>query len=336
MSVMKRRYALVLVVALALATSVRSQDGGKAVFQDAAATVGNSAKVLTPADSPVTAWLPAPISNGTSAPPAPKPALPPIQIKSTSVRLIDVVESPPMPGLPPVEGTIRQTVHLVADPGLPDPPPPPPPSAAQPITDPAMLARLAAWRANRQETRTACVSAMVYDHSRTYLRCYPGGEPENEICGWSNLDFNHFTGFASFQVKGRDGKVRKCDFFIGVGNQDTKRLSALLAQHGRTYTAPAIPVLPDLATGGVAFVVTSGDTTNAKAMEIFESLHALYRAEGTKMAAAYDARIAADEERKAYLLANPPKPADETSYFWERDHPATPPANVNSTEGSAQ
>ena len=325
----------VLVFVMAAATPGRSQESNQPVPQTSAPPSPDTTKVLTPADSPVTAWLPAPPNNGNPPPaPPPEPALPQFQIKSTSTRLIDVEEPPPMPGLPPVTGTIRQTVQMVEDPGLPDPPPAPPPSEARPITDPATLAKLAAFRANRQETRTALVSATVYDHSRTYLRCHPSGESGNEICGWSNLDFNNFAGFARFQMKGRDGIVRKCDFFMAIINVDTARLTTLLAQHGKTYAAPAAPTLPDPATQGAAYAITSGDTTNIRAMEIFEGLHALYQAEGARMAAARQARIAADEERKAYLLAHPPQPKDETSVFWKRDHPATPPATVIPTEGN--
>ena len=317
----------VLVFVMAAATPGRSQESDQTVPQSSPvptpAPSPQTARVLTPVDSPVTAWLPAPPDDAAPPPaPAPDPALPNFKVKSTSTRLVDVVESPPMPGLPPVTGPIRQTVQLVEDPGLPDPPPPPPQAEARPITDPDVLAKMAAWRANRQETRTAIVSATVYDHSRTYLRCYPSGEPDTEICGWSNLDFNHFTGFSRFEVKGRDGKVRKCEFFMAISNTDTARLGALLAQHGKTYTAPAAPALPNLATQGAAFVITSGDTTNVEAMEIFEGMHALYRTEGAKMAASYQARIQATEERRAYFLAHPPVPKDSTTIFWKRKSPS--------------
>ena len=78
------------------------------------------------------------------------------------MRLLDVVEPPPMTGLPPVTGTITQTVHLVEDPGLPDPPPPLP---ALPVDDPAVLARMAEMQAKHRGIQIAFVSATVYDHS---------------------------------------------------------------------------------------------------------------------------------------------------------------------------
>jgi len=54
-------------------------------------------------------------------------------------------------------------------------------------------------------------------------------------------------------------------------------------------------------------------------MDLLQGMHDLYRNEGPRMEAAYQARIKAHEERKAYLLANPPKPEDVTIQFWDRN-----------------
>lgn len=276
-----------------------------------------------------------PIADGTPVPPAPKRALPPFQAKSTVVRLIDVVEAPPLPGLPPVKGTITQTVHLVEDPGLPDPPPPPPPLPAVPVTDPAVLARMAELREKYLDTQLAFVSATVYDHSRTYLRCYASGEARSEICGWSNLDFNHFSGFGTYQVKGADGKIRQYALLMGIGDADTQQMRASLAKHGIAYDEPEAPELPDLATAGPAFVLTEGNTTDKESVSLIQGMHDLYRVEGARMAAAYEARLIAYEQRKAFLLAHPPKPDNVTVLFWERAQPARPTTPVT-MEGGAQ
>ncbi|MEI7955850.1 MAG: hypothetical protein WCJ66_11830 [Verrucomicrobiota bacterium] len=273
-----------------------------------------------------------PISDGTPCPPAPPKPLPPFKAKSTVVRLIDVIEPPPMSGLPPVTGTITQTVHLVEDPGLADPPPPLP---ALPITDPAVLARMAEFRAKYRETRLAFVSATVYDHARTFLRCYPNGGADKEVSGWSNLDFNHFSGFATFQVKGRDGEIRHYALLMGIGNTDTVRTGEWLAKHGKTYTPPEFPSLPDLATAGPSFVITDDGMTDKESMDLMEGMHELYRVEGTRMAAAHEARLIAYEQRKAFLLAHPPKPNNVTVLFWERAKPARHIPAVK-TEGGAQ
>jgi hypothetical protein len=257
------------------------------------------------------AQIPGSISDGTLSEPAPKPEPIPFEVERGITRRVHVVESPEMPGLPAPEGTINVTVQLVKDPGLPDPPAPLP---ALPPDDAAVVARMGELTEHYSETQLIFVSAMVYDHSRTYLRCYPsGGGDKKEISAWSNLDFNHFSGFATYRVKGADGELREYGLVMGLGNEDAKQRTE--------QDFPAIPLLPDLATGGPAFVITEGDGNDREAVALIEGMHDLYQVEGARMEAAYHARIKAYEERKAYLLANPPKPKDVTVRFWKRNHP---------------
>lgn len=167
------------------------------------------------------ATIPAPISDGRLSPPPPPVQKPDFRIESTQVKEVDVVAAPPMPGLPPVEGAITLKVHTVADPGLPDPPPPlPPPS----VTDPAVKARLAEMSAKYKEMRIVFLSATVYDHRRTLLRCHPSGGVGREITAWSNLDFNHFRGFGDFEATGADGGLRKYALLMGVVNENTEQI----------------------------------------------------------------------------------------------------------------
>jgi hypothetical protein len=217
-----------------------------------------------------------------------------------------------------VKGTITATVQLVKDPGLPDPPPLP---ALSP-DNPAVIARLEELRESHSGTELVFISATVYDHLRTFLRCFPGGDGKNEISGWSNLDFNHFSGFSTYQVKAADGEVRQYGLMMGLGNEDTRQRIELLEKHDRASDPLEIPKLPDLASGGPAFVVTAEDSTNREAMAVIEGMHDLYRVEGERMAAAYHSRTKAHEERKAFLLANPPKPEDVTITFWKRHQPS--------------
>lgn len=288
------------------------------------------------AEETVETGIPGAISDGTPCPPAPPKPLPPFKAKSTVVRLLGVVDPPPMSGLPPVTGAITQTVHLVEDPGLSDPPPPIP---ALPVTDPAVITRMDELHGKYLETQLAFVSATVYDHSRTYLRCYASGSGvKGEVCGWSNLDFNHFSGFATYQAKGTDGEVREYALLMGIGNTDTERTGESPAKQGETYKGPELPdspELPDLASSGPSFVITEGDTTDKEAMALIQGLHDLYRVEGARMAAAYQARVIAEEQRRAFLLAHPPKPKDVTVLFWARDHPAQPTTPVT-LEGGGQ
>ena len=179
------------------------------------------------------------------------------------------------------------------------------------------------------------LSATVYDHCRTFVRWNPSGEAGDEVSGWSNLDFNHFSSFCHYQVKGQDGEVRQYVLMMGIGNTDTVRTSENFQRAGKIYQAPEHPELPDLATNGPAFVITEGDTPDKEMLKKIEDMHELYRVEGARMAAAYEARIKAYEERKAFLLANPPKPADVNVSFWKRDRPLRQPLNLE-TEGGGQ
>lgn len=277
------------------------------------------------------AEIPGSISDGTPSEPAPQPEPLEFDVVRSHTKRVHVVEAPEMPGLPAPEGDINVTVQLVKNPGLPDPPPPLP---SLPPDDPAVLARLAELGEAYPETQLAFVSATVYDHSRTLLRCYPSGGAKREITLWSNLDFNHFCGFATFQVKGSDEETRQYGLLMGIGNENIQQRTKFLAEHDREYIAPEIPQLPDPADAGPAFVITEGDTSDREAMELVEGMHNLYKAEGARMEAAYHARIKAYEERKAYLLANPPKPKDVTIQFWKREKPS--PRGVQNLGGEVQ
>lgn len=258
-----------------------------------------------------TAAITSPISDGKASPPSPPPVLPDFEVKSTVVREMEVVEPPPMSGLPPVTGTITTTVHLVEDPKLPDPPPPV--AAHQPFP----AGRLAELSKNYRASRFVSVSAMVYEGPRTRLRCYSNGHPEKAVTVWSNVDFMYFSGFSAFEVNGADGDVRKYNLFMSLYGADMRKRAALMARLGREYVPPVIPALPD---GDPAFVV-EGDAPDADSLQIVEDLHQLYRSEGVRMKAAYLARMRAQEEQRAYFLAHPPVPKDVNVSFWRRDHP---------------
>jgi hypothetical protein len=273
--------------------------------------------------------IPGPITDGTPSEPAPKPE--PIDFKVLSSRTIrtDVTKAPEMPELPPITGTINVTVQVVEDPDLPDPPPPLPPL---PPDDPAVVARLAELAEKYRGTELVFLSATVYNHNRTFLRIYPNGQAGGMVTAWSNLDFNHFSGFSTYRVKdAEDGTLYDFGLLMGIGSTDTKRWAELAAEKGYEYKAPEIPEMPDLADGGPSFVVVEGDA-KSPAMDTLEQIHDLYRKEGPRMEEAYHARVKAREERKAYLLANPPKPNDVTVRFWKRNRPVAKEASVTETQ----
>ena len=265
---------------------------------------------VQPVDEPLPlldTGIPGLIADGTPAMPAPLPEPLQFKVKRTLTSRRQVTEAPEIIGLPAVKGTINVTVQLVEDPGLPDPPPP---LITPPMEEPAVADGMAESSEPGPDFQLIFVSATVYDHARTYVRCGFGNG--QEIAGWSNIDFNHFTGFSTYQVKGSDGVLRPYSLIMGLGNEYTDGTEDVLT--------PA-PALPSLAKNGPAFVVTEGDTTVKECMDMFQGMHDLYRVEGARMAAACQAREIAYEARKAYLLANPPVPKDVTIRFWKRDAP---------------
>ncbi len=270
-----------------------------------------------------------PIADGSPTPSLEPPARPDFVVKSTVTRSLLVEEGPEMAGLPSVKGRISVTLNRVEDPKLPDPPPPLPPLDRN---DPAVQARLAELRANYKETHLAFVSVHVYDHTRSLVRWYPNGLPGVAMSAWSNIDFNHFSGFSTYQVKGADGVVTKYGLLMGIGNFNTSRLEHLAALHGKDYEPPASPVLPPL-TDGPAFVLAEGDASNRDAMRFIEGMHELYRIEGATMEQAYKDRTRAQEERRAFLLANPPQPKDVEIHYWKRDLPANAETQTQGSTG---
>lgn len=269
-------------------------------------------------EEPAPQWdveIPVPIADGTPSQPAPKPEPIDFEVLTSRTKRIAVTEAPEMSDLPPIKGTINVTVQMVKDPGLPDPPPPLP---ALPPSDPAVLARMEELRKNYRGTELVFLSATVYDHSRTHLRIYPNGNVAGEISAWSNVDFNHFSGFSTLRVKDSDGTFRDYGLLMGIGNSATRRIRKRNAQHGLEFDAPEIPALPDLAISGPSFVVASGKQ-DSEAMDTLSQIHDLYRKEGVRMEEAFHAREKAYAERKAYLLANPPVPKDVAVQFWKRE-----------------
>lgn len=263
----------------------------------------------------VTKWnvsLPALVAQVDPAEPPAKPEPVNTPLISSDKFQRDVTEALPMPGLPPVTGRINMTLQVVEAPNLPEPPPVP--TSLQ--NDPEVQARLRELLQNRKATRLVFVSATVYDNHRTFLRIYPSGGIGDEVTAWSNLDFKVFCGCRGYRVTGADGSYQDCSLLMGIGDVRTNVTERMAARAGRQYVEPTIPELPEMATGGPAFVVTAGGE-NSVAKETLEQLHDLYRKEGARMVAENLARKQAEEERRAQLLANPPKPADVTIKYWK-------------------
>ena len=288
------------------------------------------AAIIIPA--PITTALAVPVAakteilnrlpNGTPPPPSPKLVMPNFVVKSTVIREFDVIEPPPMSGLPPVMGRITATVHLVEDPGLPDPVIPVPR-----VMDPARMALLRERAAKYVWPVHATVSATVYDHRRTLLKwsffgnAKTGENPRKNYIAWSNVDFSYFGNFSSYQIARADGSVKKYELMNWVMGYNSKRERLSCTHFNKPYIAPEIPDISDIETSGPAFVIMGDHASDPNAVEFIQGLHELYRVEGARMEAAYHARKRAEDARRACFIAHPPVPENVTIHFWERDHP---------------
>ncbi len=141
------------------------------------------------------------------------------------------------------------------------------------------------------------IGATVIDHEITYLSWSHG---EERYAAYSNIDFNHMSGFGGFKVDGQP-----YSFFMGISNVKSEWLEE--------DEMNALPKLPD---SPPQFEVVAGDPDNEEALSNIVALHQLYAAEGKRLEAAYQKREQAREDRAAYLEAYPPQPEDMEVYFW--------------------
>lgn len=136
------------------------------------------------AEESETLSIPEPMASGIEVVPASPPEPIDFEVRSAWTKRLEVRESPPMAGLPPVTGTINLTMRRVDDPGLPDPPLPPTP---RPIIDPDLLAAIEEFKRNYKGSEFMLVSGMVHDHSRSFLRTSCESTPTGPLKSRSRL-----------------------------------------------------------------------------------------------------------------------------------------------------
>lgn len=277
-------------------------------------------------------WDP-PVVDPAGAGSAPVVEREPIDFRILQIRTqrLHVVEAPPMPGLPPVEGTINFTMQVAADPGLVDPPAQISPTL--PI-DSEYLAGIRQQRQNFRGSQLLLVSATVYDRSRTLLQIYPSGKVKQRVTAWSNVDFNHFSGFSTFRVTQDDGSFMDFSLIMSLGNAYAEGRKRHFAREPENYAALKVPEIEDIAVVGPRYVVIEGHDSGSAALDIVAYAHKLYAKEGGRMEAAYHERVRKWMEREAYFRANPPVPKDVTIRFWKRAGPA--PAAIEQLERSVR
>ena len=267
--------------------------------------------------------IPAPIVQVAPTEPVKESEPIKFEVLSSRTKEVYVRGAPEMSDLPPIEGTIKMTIQRVANPGLTDPLPPLP---SLPPNDPAVLARLQELRETYRGTELVFLSASVHmendtaENACTLLRIYPNGQVGKEVVAWSNLNFLHLTGQGGYRVNNDDGTQQDMGILMGISPmyaQTMRRMAERATQAGREYTEPEIPELPDLSTAGPQFLIVEGDD-ESPAMDVLEQLHDLFERSGEQLKDQYLAREKARVERKAFLLANPPKPKDVTVRVWRR------------------
>jgi hypothetical protein len=154
------------------------------------------------------------------------------------------------------------------------------------------------------------LSATVYPGPRTFLNWthhFTDGT-SRQFSGWSNIDFNHYTGVSTFL--GTDGNHHT--FVMGIGTEESP------ATNAPEFTAEEPTFIPD------------GDIP-AEALVVMDSMHKIYANESEKLAAAYAGRERARLAEEAELLANPAQPKDLIIRYRIAETPLPTP-----TEGGAQ
>jgi hypothetical protein len=205
-------------------------------------------------------------------------------------------------------------MQRVADPGLPERPAPP---SAKSKEELEALRASPEWQelvAKHKETELIMLSATVVDGKATFLRWWSEGE---EYEAWSNVDFNHFSGFAEF-----DAGEKHYAFMMAVGN--------LSSEGGRSEW---LGKPPELGVDYPAFTITKGDTSKVDALAAMVSMHDLYENEREKLVAAHESRVSEQAKQEAWLKANSPKPKDTVIQFWRREAPSRTKQEATQKEG---
>ena len=246
--------------------------------------------------APTTARIIGDLPDGT--PPPPEPPKPAFNVASKDILDTQIHE----------QGGRKITVQKINPIAL-----PPPPMAEPPLdkTDPAVRARLAAFRAKYPRNEFIRIGATVYhaqDSTTRSLVTYWPNSGEQPVTLWSSADFSLLWGFASFV--GSDGKTR--NLMMTWSNIYTDSQQRLFARLGKPYIAPKIPDLPP---GKASFVIASGNLT-VEGLASIQSLHDLYNNEHDRLLIAYQSREQASLAREAELRTNPPKCKNIVLNYW--------------------
>ncbi len=240
------------------------------------------------------------VSDGTPPPPSPPREIPRLAVIDSTVHQLE---------------DRAVTMKRVVDPGFPDPIPPSTnkvkdESSVDLVISPELAKEIEAW----EKIHVLSLSSTVIDHRVTFLRWR---YEDDYYEGWSNIDFNHLSGFGYFRIG-----EQYYSPWLGIGNLNytAEEIEGWLGKPVKFETQQ-----PD-------FVVTKGDVGNLEALEGVEALHELYRQNKKELQEAYEGRERAKKAREAYLREHPPQPEDVEIQFWRRKDRAVERHNAKQME----
>jgi hypothetical protein len=254
---------------------------------------------LDPAAAPVRAHIPDKIPDGTPPPPQPpKPVW--------TVPASDVVAEKSV-----IEGGRTITVRQIKPIDLPEP-------VAAPVISDELRQQMAEYRENHPFRHPIALGATVYrlenELTRTLVTVWITGQQE-PVSFWSSGDFSLLSGIGTFTDKQGESRA----LFMMWSIFDTNRFANRMAELGREYDPPEIPDLPS---DKAAYVIHQGNL-NDDLLTAIDSLHEILNHDSVELRRAYEGRVRANEEREAYLKANPPQPKDIILNYWRIDKTAT-------------
>jgi hypothetical protein len=290
----------VFVALMAIAVTVRSQDGGQAVSQGEVPGDSAAAPVVLPTVARILGNIP----DGT--PPPPQPPKPGFIVPNRDIVTTTTHE----------QGGRTITIQKIQQIALPPPPEPAPVSSV--VDNAEFKRRMADYRATHPRPGLISLGATVYrfkDSPPRTLVTYRPDPKEETITFWSSADFALISGIGTFV----DTDGNTYGLHLMWTSMDTARIAAMLASHGRQYRAPSIPDFPD---GPATYAIVGSLPADESVLVPIQSLHDIYNSEHQRLQTAWDGRERARIEREDYLKAHPPQPKNITLNYWRTERPA--------------
>lgn len=215
-------------------------------------------------------------------PPVERPRVPPRSFKP--VRSLDVKSA-----------GRSVSSRVVKDPKIPRPPAP---KKVTHLSKEAFDELMAEFRQNV----FVGIGATVYNGTLSKIHWNYEGERYE---AWSNIDFRLFQSLTEVTKNGTT-----YSYMLMASGYDHDFFDKT-----KPFPAPEHPTLPETE---AAYVVTSGNAENDKALEIITALHEIYLGQKEELQVAREKRMKYAREANAWRKANPPQPKDINVSFWRR------------------